>query len=102
MKPTSHSAGRNSHFGVHKNVSRVFPVIDCSYQSVTLEDYRGGCANTYAPSFRSISNDYFKNEARQSFAGEAVFFALMVATSIWPVLQSARAMTDLVRAFAGI
>lgn len=100
MKPTSHSAERKNRDGASKTFSARIPVTDYSFQSLTLDGYRGGCAK-YARSFRNISNDYFKTEARRDFLTEAVFFGSIVATTIWPVLQSARAMTDLVRAFAG-
>jgi hypothetical protein len=79
-----------------------FPITDVEYQSVRLDGYRGNCANKRLPSFRNISKDYFKNEARRSFVTEATFFAFIVITASWPVLQSVRAMTHLVRAFAGI
>jgi hypothetical protein len=102
MKPTSHTAGRINRPGVNEIVSSRFPVTDYSYQSITLDGYRGGCANTSAPSFRKISDEYFENEARRSFVTEAMFFGLIVATVIAPVLQSAFAVTHLVRAFAGI
>ena len=102
MKPTSHSTGQNRPSDAKEVRSDGFPVTDFNYQSVTLDEYRGGCANIRAGSFRNISNDYFKNEARHSFVTEAVFFALIVVTSTWPILQSVRAMADLVRAFSGI
>ena len=86
---------------MNKTFSRQFPVTDYSFQSVTLDGFRGGCAK-YAHSFRNISDDYFKKESRRHFLTEAVFFGSIVATTIWPVLQSARAVTDLVRAFSGI
>jgi len=102
MKPTSHSAGRKSSSDATENLSRQFPVIDSSYQTVTLDGFRGGCANSCQLSFRNISNDYFKTEARKSFVTEASFFAIIIVTTVWPVLQSAQAMTHLVRAFAGV
>ena len=100
MKPTSQRIGKKEFAGA-EYLTRQFPVVDCDYQAVTLEGYRGGCAKTGMPSFLSISNGYFRNEARQSFVTEALFFGLMVVTAAWPVVQSARAMTDLVRAFGG-
>ena len=100
MKPTFERTGKDELAGA-QHLSRRFPVVDCDYQAVTLEGYRGGCAKTRAPSFLNISNGYFKSEARQSFVTEALFFGLMVVTAAWPVVQSARAMTDLVRAFGG-
>src|SRR4051794_6006506 len=100
MKPTSHTTNRTRVCGGNR-ISR-FPLTDVEYQSLALDGYRGSCANKRLPSFRNISNDYFKNEARHSFVTEASFFALIVITATWPVLQSIGAMTDLVRAFAGI
>src|SRR3954463_8328599 len=70
MKPTSHKTGRNQPSGENQFVSRSFPITDSSYQSVTLDGYRGGCANR-CESFRDISADYFKSEARRSFVTEA-------------------------------
>ncbi|HJT82201.1 MAG TPA: hypothetical protein VJ719_13475 [Chthoniobacterales bacterium] len=101
MKPTSHRAGRKNRDGVNNPFPRRFPLTDYHFQSVTLDGYRGECAK-YTRSFRNISSDYFKTEARRNFLTEAVFFGSIVATTIWPVLQSAQAMTDLVRAFSGI
>jgi hypothetical protein len=97
MKPTSHTTSRTRvcRGTVH------FPITDVAYQALTLDGYRGSCANKRLRSFRNISNDYFKNEARQSFVTEVIFFVLMVLTASWPVLQSIRAMTDLVRAYSG-
>ncbi|MFL6513529.1 MAG: hypothetical protein ACJ8M1_00730 [Chthoniobacterales bacterium] len=102
MKPTSHNAGRNQSPGENEFVSGRFPITDSSYQSVTLDGYRGGCINDRAHSFRNISAGYFEGEARRSFVTEAAFFALIVATTIVPVLQNAQAVTHLVRAFAGV
>jgi hypothetical protein len=102
MKPTSHDAGQNRPSGNDEFVSRSFPITDCSYQSVTLDGSRGGCVNRYAHSFRNISDDYFRTEARRSFVAEAALFGLIVATTIGPVLQNAQAVTHLVRAFASV
>ena len=97
MKPSSHSAGRSR----WTDEVRRFPVVDCAFQSISLDGYRGGCANTCPSSFRNISKEYFKNEARHSFLSEAAFFAAIVVFSSWPIFLSVRAMTDLVRAYGG-
>jgi hypothetical protein len=97
MKPRSHTTGR---IGIG-DIYRPFPVVDSAFQSVTLDGSRGGCAKSQKPSFRNISKDYFKNEARHSFLSEAAFFAAIVVISSWPILLSVRAMTDLVRAYGG-
>ena len=101
MKPTSHSTSRTKHAGANEFRSHRFPVVDSAYQSVTIDGFRGN-ARKGVPSFRSISNNYFKAEARRSFVTETAFFAVMVVVSSWPLMQSVRAMTDLVRAFAGL
>lgn len=97
MKPISLAAGESRRFGANQ-----FPVTDFSYQSLKLDGFRGGCIHRCEPSFRRISEDYFKTEARRSFVTEATFFALMVITSSWPIVQSVRAMAVLVRGYAGI
>jgi hypothetical protein len=101
MKPTSHSAGPEQRSGIRPAPSNQFPIVASAYHPVGLDGYRGGCIKARRPSFRSISNQYFQKEARNSFATEAAFFATMVVISSWPILLSVRAMTDLVRVFAG-
>jgi len=100
MKPTSHTSGNDRRFGGDRTDVRRFPVTDFQYQALNLGGRGGSCAK-FSPSFRNISMDYFKKEARRSFVTEVVFFVLIVLTSTWPVLQNIRAMTELVRAFAG-
>ena len=101
MKPTSHRISQMKRPGANEFGSRGFPVIDSEYQSISIDGYRGNCADKRLPSFRSISNGYFRNEARHSFITEAAFFALIIVVSTWPVMQSVHAMADMVRAFGG-
>jgi len=79
--------------------SRKFPLIDCYYQAITLGGCRGQCAKTDTPSFRNISRQYFQNDARRDFIGEAFFFAVIVATIAVSLLNTASALTELCRAF---
>src|SRR5438132_8910933 len=73
MKPGSSS--NRSRNGSDRSARR-FPITDCDYQAPPYIDRSGGhCANVPAPSFRSISRDYFRNEARYTFASEAALFA---------------------------
>ena len=57
----------------------------------------GRCFDSRQPSFRAISQDYFKKEARHSFAGEAALFSVIVLTVAVPLLQNANAVVHLVR-----
>jgi hypothetical protein len=76
-----------------------FPLIECSYHSAVLNDYRGRCARPAAPSFRNISRLYFQKEARQDFLGEAILFAILSITATVPLVNGAYAIIQLCRAF---
>ena len=89
MKPISITA-RNG---------RTFPLIDCNYQRMTLEECQGRCVKIEAPSFRNISRQYFEKEARRDFVGEAFFFVAMILIVAAPLFSTASALTELCRAF---
>ena len=59
----------------------------------------GRCFGSHQPSFRSISQDYFKNEARPNFAGEAALFTVILMVAAVPILNSVSAVLHLVRSF---
>ena len=75
------------------------PQTDYSYQGTSVANMGGRCFGSCPPSFRSISQDYFKNEARHSFAGEAALFTVIVMTAAVPIVNSVSALLHLVRAF---
>jgi len=75
-----------------------FPKTDYSFQAASVAD-GGRCFGARRPSFRSISQDYFKNEAPHSFASEAALFTVIVLTAAVPILNSVSALLDLVRSF---
>ena len=77
-----------------------FPKTDYSFQAASVAKGSSRCFGSCRPSFRAISQDYFKNEARRSFASEATFFGVIAMTSALPILNSASAMVHLVRSFA--
>ena len=73
------------------------PKTDCNYHSASVASMGGRCFGSDRPSFRSISQDYFKDEARQSYAGEAALFCVIVLTAALPLLDNARALVQMVR-----
>ena len=78
--------------------SGTFPQTDYSYHHCgTLSDF-DSCCGKGPVSFRAISADYFKSEARQDFVSEAVFFSLIILTSAIPIISSVHALADFVRA----
>jgi|SRR5437867_7656415 len=96
MKPTSNS-NEASHRG--DSFVRRFPIIDCNYQVSSYIDRSGGhCANFPTPSFRNISRDYFRNEARYTFASEAALFVLITMTAAMAVASGAVATIDFLHA----
>ena len=72
------------------------PRTDFNYQAPSMG---GRCFGSPGPSFRSISENYFKNEARPNFAGEAAFFTVILMIAAVPILNSVSAVLHLVRSF---
>ena len=96
MKPRSSSdRSRNRSY----RSARRFPITDCDYQAPSYIDRSGGhCANIPTPSFRNISRDYFRNEARYTFASEAAVFVLIMVTAALAIASGAAAAIDFLRA----
>jgi hypothetical protein len=63
---------------------------------------RGGHGFSRRASIRAISNEYFKNEARSTFATEAAFFSVIVMTAAVPLITTALALVHLVRSVAAL
>jgi len=96
MKPTAtlNTTRRRGYF-----FARRLPITDCNFQPPSLVDLGGGhCSSFPAPSFRSISRNYFRKEARRNFAIEAFLFAGVVFTSAVALVISAMAAIDFLRA----
>jgi hypothetical protein len=76
------------------------PKIECNYHIASMPS-RGGHRSRRA-SIRAVSHDYFKNEARSTFATEAAFFSVIVMTAAVPLIYTAMALVHLVRSFAAV
>ena len=76
------------------------PKTDYSFKAASAVNGSSRCCGACRPSFRAISQDYFKNEEPRSFAGEAALFVVIVMTAALPILNSASALVHLVRSFA--
>jgi hypothetical protein len=79
-----------------------FPQTDYCYQGASMASRGGRCFGVRQASFRSISQDYFKNEAPQTFAGEATLFTVIFVTAVVPIINSASALLHLVRSFGSL
>ncbi|MFL6585155.1 MAG: hypothetical protein ACJ8KU_11640 [Chthoniobacterales bacterium] len=74
------------------------PRIEYSFQADSRHDF-GPRAGKSQPSFRDLSGGYFNYEAPRAFATEAALFGVILLTVIVPLINSASAVMDLVRAF---
>jgi len=90
MKPTPHFNQRQG---------LALPNTDQHYQVASMPS-RGG--RFRRPSIRAVSNDYFKNEARSTFATEAAVFSVIAMTVAVPLIYTAMALVHLVRSFAAV
>ena len=76
------------------------PMTDCNYHTASISNMGSRCFGSRRSSFRSISQDYFKNEARQNYVGEAALFCVIALTAALPLFHSAQALIELVRSVA--
>ena len=91
MKPTIQLNERNG---------RRMPKTDCNYQIGSIPSRGGRNFGSRRASIRAISHEYFKNEARSTFATEAAFFSVIVITTAGPLISAALALVHLVRSIA--
>jgi hypothetical protein len=101
MKPTiqSNEKSRRDFCDRGSRKGSALPKTDYSFQAGSVANGGGRCFGSSHPSFRSISQDYFKNEVRHSFAGEAALFSVIVMTAAVPIISSVHAVFQLVRSF---
>jgi hypothetical protein len=101
MKPTISTtckASRRDSFDSAIRSRHGSPIANHNYHSVTFEGFRANCGPTSVRSFWNITGDYFKNEARHDFLGEAALFAVVVVTAFLPLISNAHALMEFVRA----
>jgi len=99
MKPTlqfNEKSRRDSSERDSRGLSAL-PKTDCHYHSASVASMGGRCFGSHRQSFRSISQDYFKDEARQNYVGEAILFGVIVLSAALPLLDNARALVEMVR-----
>jgi len=76
------------------------PITHCNYHSATLESASANGARASARSFWHITGDYFKNEARPDFLGEAALFVVIIITALLPLMNNTHALVEFVRAIS--
>jgi hypothetical protein len=103
MKPTIQFDEKSSRDASDRESRKgsTFPRTDYSFHAASVNG-GGRCFGSRRPSFRSISQDYFKNEEPHSFAGEAALFTVIVVTAAVPILNSVSELLHLVRSFGSL
>ena len=94
MKPTVEQNNLSKRADVAERNAEAFPSNDCNYQTVVLPSHRGACLRPRFSSFRNISGEYFRNEARNEFRLEAVAFVAIIITAAIPILNNMHAVAD--------
>ena len=102
MKPTVERNNLSKRADVAQENRAPFLNVDCNYQTVVLPSHRGACLRPRFSSFRNISGEYFRNEARNEFHIEAVAFVAIVITAAIPILNNLRALADFLRAISNL
>ena len=71
---------------------------DWNYQSAA-PSFRGSGAQPRArfAGFRAISNGFSEAEAKREYRIEAAMFGLIMALAVWPMIQAAQALLDLIK-----
>lgn len=77
--------------------NRRFPIVECNYSTVGLDEFNPCCAATPQPNFGKISRDYFAAEAQRNFIIEAIAFVALAATAIPAVIDCGRALVTFLR-----
>ena len=73
------------------------PVTDYHYQA------KGGvlrAANDrlrLVPSFRDLSREFLATEMKRDYRAEALFFAIIVGVSVWPIVTMVQALAQLAK-----
>lgn len=99
MKPTPHFFyPNNRRDSVESARGSSLPKTDFNFQA-GWGDSSGRCGGKRLPSFRRISDDYFRNEARSYFKVEAALFGLLLVTAAVPVFEG---ISGLIRFVYGV
>jgi len=102
MKTTIEQSNLSRRADVAERNAGAFPSIDCNYQTVALPSYRGSCLRPRFSSFRNISGEYFRNEARNEFRVEAAAFIAIIITAAIPILNNMHALADFLRVISAL
>ena len=105
MKPTSQLArqpGRHTGEGSPSRLHSNYPRTDCNFHAPATEIRSVGGPRklsrpVLAPGFRDLSNEFLGAETKRAYVAEALFFAIIVGISTWPIVSMLQAMAQLTK-----
>jgi len=100
MKPISLTTNKRRHSFDQASRYGRSPITDYNYQSVAFGEFSGRYLRNPAPSLWNIAGDYFKDEARHDFWGEATLFAFITITAALPLMNNLHALIEFARAIS--
>jgi hypothetical protein len=79
-----------------------YPVTDCHYHAAGADlraanDRSKLSPPLLAPSFRDLSSEFLAVETKRTYVAEALFFAVIVGISAWPIVAMVQALSHLVK-----
>lgn len=105
MKPTSQlfrqpgrRAGEESPTRLRSN----HPRIDCNFHAAAGEIGSAGSSRklsrpVFAPGFRDLSKEFLGAETKRNYLAEALFFAIIVGVSTWPIVAMLQTMAQFIK-----
>lgn len=107
MKPNTQTSRQSDHSGGAHPSSRLgsnHPLIEYQYHTALTEQQLGGAGSNPKQAqdasfsrFRALSNKFINTEEKHHYALEALFFAIIVAITTWPMVLMIQALADLVK-----
>jgi hypothetical protein len=99
MKPLSQISALRPHRGEETPAGSrpKYPVTDYPYHAHAGNLRAANDRLRRAPSFRDLSSKFLATEMKRDYRAEAIFFAIIVGISAWPIVSMVQAMTQLAR-----
>lgn len=105
MKPNSQISRqleRLDEEGSSSPLRSTHPLTDYRFHASASEVQSAGSSRklsrpVFAPGFRDLSNEFLGAETKRNYVAEALFFAIIVGVSVWPIVSMVQALAHLMK-----
>jgi len=101
MKPNSQTSRQSNRRNDERSSFRfgsTHPLIEYQFRTSLGERQLGGAGTSHKQpvlaAFRTLSDKFFRTEAKQEYIFEVLFFAIIVAISAWPIASMIQALVE--------